>query len=105
MKSCYWGITFCEESQTFVHNMAQTARQWPQVTTEGGQAGGEGWGNGGSHMPFPTPHPLPGWRQKEEGKWGGGGVRAFSLPSPCDPAKAALPQQRRHHLAALLTFR
>lgn len=53
--------------------MAQTARQWPQVTTEGGQAGGEGWGNGGSHMPFPTPHPLPGWRQKEEGKWGGWG--------------------------------
>lgn len=20
-------------------------------------------------MPFPTPHPLPGWRRKEEGKW------------------------------------
>lgn len=40
-----------------------------------------------------------------EGGRGGGWLRAFSLPSPRDPAKAALPQHRRHHLAALLTFR
>lgn len=43
MKSWYWGITFCKESQTFVHNMAQMAGQWPQVTTEGGQAGMRKW--------------------------------------------------------------
>lgn len=77
MKSWYWGITFCKESQTFVHNMAQMAQQWPQVTTEGGQAGEEGWGNGGSRMPFPTPHPLPGWRGKKEGKWGWRGLGHF----------------------------
>lgn len=71
MKSWYWGITFCEESQTFVHNVAQTARQWLLVTAEGGQAGGEGWGNGGSRTPFPAPHPPPGWRGKEEGEGGG----------------------------------
>lgn len=55
MKSWYQGITFCEESQTFVHNVAQTARQRPLVTSEGGQAGGEGWREEGATHPFPLP--------------------------------------------------
>lgn len=47
---------------------------------------------GGSHTPLPTPHPLP---ARGEGQEGGQGVfGTFSLPSPHNPGKAALPQQR-----------
>lgn len=66
-------VSVCEESQMFVYNMAQVAQQRLLVTAEGGQAGGQAWGNGRSRRPFPAPHPPPAGKEEEEG----GGLRYF----------------------------
>lgn len=49
-------------------------------------------------MPFPTPHPLPGWRGKEEEE--GGGLAHFLCLPHTRPSKGSSPTAKTTSLGS-----